>query len=117
MGAGGKMIAIALVAVVSYVLLAVILAAANIFMLRLGLNPEAPSIYNLAGNGLLQASSGAAVPAFFTAPGLLSVFGRGGAWCRLVSKYAKGFAVTFGAAALIYVGAVDSGFAFETIRT
>ncbi len=113
MGVAGKLIAIALTFIVSYVLLAVILAAAGTLMLRLGLNPYAPSVYNLAGTDLLQISSGAAVLVFFTVPALLSVFGRSGPWFRLVSRYAKGLLVTFGSSALVYIGAT----AAATVQT
>lgn len=112
MGAVGKLILIALMLVVSYVLLAVILAAADTFVLRLGLDPYAPSVYNLAGGELLQASSGAAVLVFFTVPALLSIFGRSGGWFRLVARHVKGLLVIFGASALIFVGAT----AFATVQ-
>ncbi|HEV2226583.1 MAG TPA: hypothetical protein VGR56_07255, partial [Nitrososphaerales archaeon] len=113
MGVGGKLIAIALTLVVSYVFLAVILVTASTFVLDLGLNPYALSVYNLVGNNLLQISSGTAVLVFFTVPALLSVFGRSGPWFRLLSRYSKGLLVTFGSSALIYIGAT----AAATVQT
>ncbi len=105
MGVGGKLIAIALTLVVSYVFLAIILVTANTLVLHLGLNPYSLSVYNLVGNNLLQVSSGAAVLVFFRVQALLSVFGRSGPWFRLVSRYAKGLLVTFGSLALTFIGA------------
>ncbi len=113
MGVVGKLVAIALVLIVSYILLAALLVAANTLVQRIGLEPDAPSIYNLAGGNLLQVSSATAVLMVFTTPALLSIFGKSGPWLRLLSKHAKSLLVTFGAAALIYVGAT----AAATVQT
>lgn len=109
MGAFGKLLAILVLLLVSYVLFALVVAAASSLVVGLGLNPTLRIASVQVGNDVLLVSSFAAITIFFTIPSLLAVFGKSGPWFRLIARNAKGLLATFGGLFLVYVGTAAIG--------
>ncbi len=106
MGALLKLGVIPVVLALSYVFTSIIIGSASVLSARLSLAPTSSTSYSIFAGDFLFLATAVTVSAFFTIPGILAVFGHGGAWVkRVLARSGKGLLALLGVSFVLFVGA------------